>query len=153
MNIVGSFQCQDKWCSLLLLWPQIWLFYLFFLITESKEVGHGWFTFCKSMLIVLNYLLFQAARICFKGTYYMVFQGPEKKITSFSLDFEDCFKDGCNIRLSPVPVTCPNFLDFLDRWSALQRLSQPSDVPLRYHGLVWHKLSQGILDSDLIHCW
>lgn len=67
MNIVGPFQCQDKWCSLLLLWLQVWLFYLFF-ITESKQVGHGWFTFCKSMLIVLNYLLFQAARICFKGT-------------------------------------------------------------------------------------
>lgn len=61
------------------------------------------------MLIVFNYLLFQAARMCSKGTCYTVFQGPEEKITSFSLDFEDCFKDGCNICLSPGTCNLPQF--------------------------------------------
>lgn len=82
---------------------------IIFFIIESKQVGHGWFSFRKSMLTVINYLLFQAARMCFKGICYVVFQGTKEKMTSFSLNFSDSFKDGCNICLSPGTCDLPQF--------------------------------------------
>lgn len=137
MSIVGPFQCQDKWCSLVLLWPQIWLFYVFY--HRKQRLAMDGLAFCKSMLIAPNYLIFQADKICFKGTCSMVFQEPEVKMTSFSLDFGNCFKDGCNICLFPGTCNLPEFPWLPGSVISLQRLSQSSDV---LHRVSWARMGQ-----------
>lgn len=59
------------------------LMVLSFLSQKANRLPMDGLAFCKSMLIVPNHLLFQAARMllecfeCFKGTCCLVFQEPE----------------------------------------------------------------------------
>lgn len=87
------------------------LMVLSFLSQKANSLPMDGLAFCKSMLIVPNHLLFQAARMLLEclnvSKGLAVWSSKNQKMTNFSLDFEDCFKDGCNICLFPDTCNLP----------------------------------------------
>lgn len=83
-------------------------------IIEDKQVGQGWFSFCKSMLIVLNYLLLHAATNVFQKDLLHDFPRDRRKADRLMILWLlwTILKMGATFAFLQAPVTCPNFLDF-----------------------------------------